>query len=109
MDTKPNGTRGCKSVPYPVGKLPQADLIALLDHVMPHPDPRVVFGPGLGRDAAVIDFGDRYLVTKTDPITFATDEIGWYVVNINANSAPHSKRGTRDQRSWRAHRDYPRY
>ena len=85
MDTKPNRAPGCDGVPYPVGKLPQADLVALLDHVMPHPDPRVVFGPGLGRDAAVIDFGDRYLVTKTDPITFATDEIGWYVVNINAN------------------------
>jgi len=70
---------------YPVGKLPQADLIDLLDHALARPDPRVVFGPGLGRDAAVIDFGDRYLVTKTDPITFATDEIGWYVVNINAN------------------------
>jgi hydrogenase maturation factor len=70
---------------YPVGKLPQAELVSLLQHVLPKPDPRVVFGPGLGRDAAVVDFGDRYLVTKTDPITFATDEIGWYVVNINAN------------------------
>ena len=29
--------------------------------------------------------GDRYLVAKSDPITFATDEIGWYVVNVNAN------------------------
>ncbi len=70
---------------YPIGKLPQADLVRLLDRALPRPDPRVVFGPGLGRDAAVIDFGDRYLVTKTDPITFATDEIGWYVVHINAN------------------------
>lgn len=71
--------------PYPIGKLPQRDLVALLDRALPVPDPRVIFGPGLGRDAAVIDFGERYLVTKTDPITFATDEIGWYVVNINAN------------------------
>jgi len=39
----------------------------------------------LGEDAAVIDMGDRYLVAKSDPITFATDEIGWYVVNVNAN------------------------
>jgi len=61
------------------------DLVHLLNHALPIPDPRVIFGPGLGRDAAVIDFGDRYLVTKTDPITFATDEIGWYVVHINAN------------------------
>jgi hydrogenase maturation factor len=33
----------------------------------------------------VLDLGDRYLVVATDPITFATDEIGWYAVNINAN------------------------
>ena len=33
----------------------------------------------------MIDFGDRYLVAKTDPITFATDAIGWYAVNVNAN------------------------
>ncbi|MCU0520268.1 MAG: AIR synthase family protein [Anaerolineae bacterium] len=60
-------------------------MITLLGRALPNPDPRVVFGPGLGRDAAVIDFGDRYLVTKTDPITFATGDIGWYVVHINAN------------------------
>ncbi len=70
---------------YPVGKLPQADLVELLARLTPPPDSRVVFGPGLGRDAAVIEFGDRYLVVKSDPITFATDEIGWYAVNVNAN------------------------
>ena len=48
-------------------------------------DPRVALGPKPGEDAALIDFGDRYLVAKTDPITFATDLIGWYVVNVNAN------------------------
>jgi len=70
---------------YPIGKLPQADLVDLLARALPQHDPRVILGPGLGRDAAVIDFGDRYLVTKMDPITFATDQIGWYAVNINAN------------------------
>ena len=48
-------------------------------------DPRVALGPRLGEDAALIDFGDRYLVAKTDPITFATDLIGWYLVQVNAN------------------------
>ncbi len=48
-------------------------------------DPRVALGPRPGEDAALIDFGDRYLVAKTDPITFATDLIGWYMVNVNAN------------------------
>jgi hydrogenase maturation factor len=48
-------------------------------------DDRTVVGPGIGEDATVIDFGDRYLVAKTDPITFAADRIGWYAVNVCAN------------------------
>ena len=48
-------------------------------------DPRVLLGPKVGEDAAVIDMGDRLLVAKTDPITFATDHIGWYAVQVNAN------------------------
>jgi hydrogenase maturation factor len=39
----------------------------------------------VGCDAAVISFGNHYLVAKTDPITFASDEIGWYAVHVNAN------------------------
>jgi len=54
-------------------------------HKLPSGDDRVRIGPRVGEDAAVIDMGDRYLVAKTDPITFATDRIGWYLVNINAN------------------------
>ncbi|MBN1399428.1 MAG: AIR synthase family protein [Anaerolineae bacterium] len=46
---------------------------------------RLISGPSVGEDVAVIDMGDRYMVVKTDPITFATDQIGWYAVNINAN------------------------
>ncbi len=66
------------------GKLP-AEVLASLVARIPHPDLRVVVGPGIGQDAAVIDMGDHYLVAKTDPITFATDDIGWYAVNVNAN------------------------
>ncbi len=49
------------------------------------PDSRVVIGPKVGEDAAVIDYPNHYLVAKTDPITFATDKIGWYAVQVNAN------------------------
>ena len=66
------------------GKLPLELLSRILERVDIN-DPRVVLGPKAGEDAALIDFGDRYLVTKTDPITFATDLIGWYLVQINAN------------------------
>lgn len=70
---------------YPVGKLPAEDLDRILRRHATGTDPRVLVGPGIGRDAAVISFGSSVLVTKTDPITFATEEIGWYAVNINAN------------------------
>src|SRR5438309_784755 len=68
----------------PIGKLRAETLQAIFDK---HPlrDPRVVVGPRVGEDAAVIDAGDRYLVATTDPITFATDEIGWYALQVNAN------------------------
>ncbi len=66
------------------GKLPLELLTELLGRVK-IADPRVVLGPKPGEDAALIDMGDRYLVAKTDPITFATDLIGWYLVQVNAN------------------------
>ena len=48
-------------------------------------DPRVLLGPSIGEDAALIDFGPTTLIAKTDPVTFATDLIGWYAVQVNAN------------------------
>ena len=68
----------------PLGKLPGDLLQAILDKHTPR-DPRVVVGPRVGEDAAVIEAGDRYLVVTSDPITFATDELGWYALHVNAN------------------------
>src|SRR3974390_3324620 len=68
----------------PLGKLPLEQLRSLLRH-SPKRDPRLLVGPQIGEDAAVIDAGDRYLVVATDPVTFATDQIGRYVVHVNAN------------------------
>jgi hydrogenase expression/formation protein HypE len=73
-----------KPFPYPTGKLPLEDLSRFLARYT-RKDPSVIVAPGIGKDATVISFGDRYLVAKTDPITFATDQIGWYAVHINAN------------------------
>ena len=70
---------------FPVGKLPIRTLEDLLKRNKIK-DPRVIVGPGIGEDAAVIDTGGpRYLIAKTDPITFTADQIGWYAVHINAN------------------------
>ena len=76
---------GCsQSKPLPVGKLPLEHLRSLLRHPSKH-DPRLLIGPQIGEDAAVIDAGDRYLVVATDPVTFATDQIGRYAVHVTAN------------------------
>jgi hydrogenase expression/formation protein HypE len=68
----------------PLGKLPPELLERILKQA-PLFDKRLFLGPGTGLDCAVLDFGDRYLVLKTDPITFASDEIGWYLVQVNTN------------------------
>ncbi|GAK59450.1 hydrogenase maturation factor [Candidatus Vecturithrix granuli] len=70
--------------PLPVGKLKLEQLQELLQKYTTC-DERVVVGARVGEDAAVIDFGETYLVAKTDPITFVTDDIGWYTIVVNAN------------------------
>ena len=67
-----------------IGKLPP-DLLERLLSKTGKPDPRVLLGPRVGADAAVIDMGDTVLVAKSDPVTFAADRIGWYTVQVNAN------------------------
>jgi len=68
----------------PLGKLPP-ELLARIIARAPISDERVILGPGIGLDCAVIDLGNSLLTIKSDPITFAVDEIGWYAVQINAN------------------------
>ncbi len=68
----------------PVGKLPFELLGSLLSSLTTS-DESVVVGPGLGRDAAVIDVGGTLLVIKSDPVTFVSREAGTYLVNVNAN------------------------
>lgn len=68
----------------PVGKLPPELLDQLLSAQIVD-DPSVIVAPAVGMDCAVVAPGPGYLVIKSDPITFASDQIGWYVVQVNAN------------------------
>jgi len=73
---------------FPIGKLKHKFLLRMLKNFVSDTqlkDDRVIMGSSIGEDAAVIDMGDNYLVAKTDPITFATDAIGYYAVNVNVN------------------------
>ena len=72
-----------KNMNLPIGKLKHDFLKQLLP--THNKSAGVVVGPQLGEDAAVIEFGDNYLVATSDPITFATEDIGWYVVCVNSN------------------------
>ncbi len=69
------------------GKLP-IDLLKKVLSKYTLLDPSVILGPKIGEDAAVID-PDRkskyYLVVTSDPITFTTEEIGYYGVVVNIN------------------------
>ena len=67
----------------PVGKFPSEMLGKMFMKLEGHP--RLIIGPRVGEDAAVIDLGDRYLVAKSDPVTFVEGRIGWYAVHVNAN------------------------
>lgn len=69
---------------FQTGKLPPDVLFQHLKSVQ-IPDKRVVVGPAHGIDAAAIDFGDSYLLVSSDPITFTTDEIGYYAICVNGN------------------------
>jgi hydrogenase expression/formation protein HypE len=72
----------------PIGKISHKLLGKMLKDFtsgLSNNDKRVIMGSKIGEDAAVIDMGDKYLIAKTDPITFATNEIGYYVVIINVN------------------------
>jgi hydrogenase expression/formation protein HypE len=68
----------------PVGKLP-GELLARLISTYATTDSSVIVGPGIGGDAAAIEFGGATLVVKSDPITFTTDSAPRYLVDVNAN------------------------
>lgn len=70
--------------PLMTGKLPPALLRRLLQQYG-RGNAQVLVGPALGEDAAAIQLRQPLVVAATDPITFATEEIGWYVVHVNAN------------------------
>jgi hydrogenase maturation factor len=66
------------------GKLPPDLLASFLSDFNPA-GKRLLLGPGVGEDAAFVSFGSSTLIAKSDPITFATDRIGWYAIQVNAN------------------------
>lgn len=70
---------------FPAGKLPALELKRFLASI-PLADRTVLVGGAIGEDAAVIDAGGAdLLVVKTDPITFASEDMGRYLLAVNGN------------------------
>jgi hydrogenase maturation factor len=71
--------------PLPAGKLPN-DLLHQFLSDLGAVDSTLLVGPGVGEDAAALPLmGEEILMLKSDPITFATDAIGFYAVTVNVN------------------------
>ena len=80
------GTLVRDRVPLAAGKLPNRMLDRFLGDREPG-DPSLLIGPGVGEDTAAVALGreDEVLILKSDPITFATDEMAYYTLVVNAN------------------------
>ena len=69
----------------PSGKVPKSILQKVVYGRLGASRREVVVGPAFGLDGAVIELGEKALITSMDPITGAIERIGWLAVNINAN------------------------
>lgn len=68
-----------------VGKLAAERLTDLLSRYGAKEGGPVLVGPRVGLDAAAVAVDKGILVLASDPVTYATEELGSYVVHINAN------------------------
>jgi hydrogenase expression/formation protein HypE len=66
------------------GKIPHTLLRHLLSKVT-KPGREVLVGPRVGEDAFAVGVGRTVVVGSTDPITFTSEHVGYYAVNVNAN------------------------
>jgi hydrogenase expression/formation protein HypE len=69
----------------PPGKVPPEILKGIIFRNLGAKRQEVKVGPSQGLDGAVVEVGDRSLVTSMDPITGALNRVGWLAVNVNAN------------------------
>jgi len=69
----------------PKGKIPAATLRKTVFSHLGVKRKDVLLGPSLGEDGSVVKVGEKVLISAMDPITGASERIGWLAVHINAN------------------------
>src|SRR5438128_8675457 len=70
---------------FAAGKIPPEILLRTVFTNLGRIDKRVLVGPGIGRDSAVVKQNGMVLVFTADPITGTPSHIGQHSVEINAN------------------------
>src|SRR5713226_3816028 len=70
---------------FRIGKIPPAVLLRTVYRHTGKKNPRLLFGPGIGIDAAAVKYGKQVMVFKTDPVTGTASHIGSHSVHVNAN------------------------
>ncbi|HPP11791.1 MAG TPA: HAD-IA family hydrolase [bacterium] len=70
--------------PFPPGKLPAEFLEGLLRRYIPA-SKTVLVGPAVGQDCALLRQRSGYLSVTSDPITLVGEDVGRYLVAVNAN------------------------
>lgn len=68
-----------------IGKLPNEVLEKIIFSNINSKRNEVLTRAGIGKDCAVLDFGDNVCVVSTDPITGATQDLGNLAVHISCN------------------------
>ena len=67
------------------GKVPPGTLSRIVFRHTGAPNRRLLLGPALGEDAAIVRTQGKLLILTTDPITGAQENAGWLSVHVNAN------------------------
>jgi len=69
----------------PTGKVPVDVLRRIVFKNLGSDRKEVILGPRVGVDGAIVEVGNKVMITSMDPITGALERIGWLAVNVNAN------------------------
>jgi hydrogenase expression/formation protein HypE len=70
---------------FRIGKVPPDSMVRAVYSHGGKRNPRLVLGPGIGRDTAVVRVGKKFVVLTADPVTGTSKNIGEHSVHINAN------------------------
>jgi len=69
----------------PKGKIPAETLKRTVFKHLGVERKDVLLGPSLGEDGSIVKIGQKVLISAMDPITGASERIGWLAVHVNAN------------------------